>query len=66
MPQLEKGGKWVFGWVMVWEQGEILIPPEACVEYGFEPGEALVLTRGSQPSGGFGPGKQIEIESFEP
>jgi len=29
MPQLVKGGKWVFGWVIVGFQGELTIPPEA-------------------------------------
>ena len=58
MPQLEKGGKWVFGWVIAGINGEIAIPPEAYHEYGFQPGEVLFLTCGSRTSGGFGLGKQ--------
>jgi hypothetical protein len=54
MPQLAKGGKWVFGWVLVGPQGELTIPPEACDEYGFQTGEEVIFLPGSRPSGGFG------------
>jgi hypothetical protein len=54
MPQLVKGGKWVFGWVTVGPQGELPIPPEAWHEYGFRPGEEVAFLPGSQTSGGFG------------
>jgi hypothetical protein len=57
MPQLAKGGKWVFGWVVVGQQGEVRIPPEAYSEYGFQPGEPVIFIRGSQRSGGFGLGR---------
>ena len=36
MPQLAKGGKWVFGWVLVGPHGEVTIPPEAWDEYGLQ------------------------------
>jgi hypothetical protein len=54
MPQLVKGGKWVFGWVMVGRQKELTIPPRAQEEYGFECGEDVVFLPGSRSSGGFG------------
>jgi hypothetical protein len=54
MPQLVKGGKWVFGWVSVGPGGELAIPPQAWAEYGFQPGEEAVFLRGSRTSGGFG------------
>lgn len=54
MPQLVRGGKWVFGWVIVGRQGELAIPPEAWDEYGFQPGEEAAFLPGSQTSGGFG------------
>jgi hypothetical protein len=57
MPQLVKGSKWVFGWCVVGLDGEIQIPPGAYVEYGFQPGEIVLITRGSRSSGGFGIGK---------
>jgi len=54
MPQLVKGGKWVFGWVIVGLQGELAIPPAAWVEYGFQAGEEAIFLSGSRTSGGFG------------
>lgn len=53
MPQMNKGGKWVFGWCLVGPDREIQIPPEASVEYEFQPGEQVVFLRGSRRSGGF-------------
>jgi hypothetical protein len=57
MPQLVKGGKWVFGWVIVGQQREIRVPPEAYAEYGFQTGEQVLLLPGSRSSGGFGIGR---------
>lgn len=54
MPQLAKGGKWVFGWAIVGQQGELSTPPQAWDEYGFQVGEEAILVRGSRTSGGFG------------
>lgn len=54
MPQLVKGGKWVYGWVIVGSQADLRIPPEAWDEFGFQPGEEAVFLRGSRTSGGFG------------
>jgi len=54
MPQLVKGGKWVFGWTVVGPAGEVRIPPEAYGEYGFKVGEQIVFLSGSRASGGFG------------
>jgi len=63
MPQLTKGGKWVFGWAVVGGQNEILIPPAAYREYCFQAKEAVVFTRGSRRSGGFGLGKPEVVAS---
>ncbi len=63
MPQLEKRGKWVFGWVVVQPRKKIAIPPEAYREYGFQAGGEIVFTRGSQRSGGFGIGR---VAKFPP
>ena len=54
MPQLVKGGKWVYGWVIVGLQGELTIPPEAWHEYGFRTGDEVTFLPGSRRSGGFG------------
>jgi hypothetical protein len=61
MPQLEKGGKWVFGWVVVQPGKKITVPPEAYREYGFQAGEEIVFTRGSRRSGGFGIGRADKL-----
>jgi hypothetical protein len=53
MPQLVKGGKWVFGWVVVGSGGEIAIPSQAWREYGFQVGEEALFMPGSRRSGGF-------------
>lgn len=53
MPQLEKGGKWVFGWCVVGSGGKIQIPPEAFMEYGYQPGMVLEVIKGSHKSAGF-------------
>jgi hypothetical protein len=54
MPQLVKGGKYVYGWVYVRKDGSINIPNEAYLEYGFIQDEDGVITSGSKRSGGFG------------
>jgi hypothetical protein len=61
MPQLEKGGKYVFGWSAVGEDGSVPLPEEARAEYGLAPGERLVLTSGSRTSGGFNVGKLTKL-----
>ena len=54
MPQLVKGGKWVFGWVLVGVRRELAIPPAAWDEYGFQIGDEVTFIAGSRRSGGFG------------
>ena len=53
MPKLVKGGKYVFGWSLVRENGRVVVPPEALDVYGFTPGSRLFLIPGSKKSGGF-------------
>ena len=53
MPRLVKGAKWVFGWVVVGPGREIVIPPEAWDEYGFQAGGEAIYMPGSRKSGGF-------------
>jgi hypothetical protein len=57
MPQLVKGGKWVFGWVSVGKKRQMSIPPIAYAEYGFQLGETVLLMRGSRSSGGIALGR---------
>ena len=57
MPQMNKGGKWVFGWCVVGTNREIQIPPEAYAEYGFQSEELVIFLHGSRRSGGFSVGR---------
>jgi hypothetical protein len=61
MPQLVKGGKWVFGWVIAGPACEVRIPPAAHTEYGFQPGEPVVFVRGSRTSSGLGIARQEKL-----
>ena len=61
MPQLEKGGKWVFGWVIVDADRRIRVPQDAWTEYGFEAGQEAILIKGSKTSGGFGLGTENNV-----
>jgi len=63
MPQLAKGGKWVFGWVIVGKEREIHVPSEAWDEYGFQVRDEVLFTHGSRRSGGFGMGRQKVLGS---
>jgi hypothetical protein len=54
MPQLVKGGKYIFGWIQIRENGKITIPEEAYFEYKFNIDEKGILLSGSKTSGGFG------------
>jgi len=58
MPQLAKGGKWVFGWVIVDADRRIRVPQDAWTEYGFSAGQEALLIKGSTTSGGFGLGTE--------
>ena len=64
MPQLEKGGKWVFGWVDVRPDRTVQIPPEAWQEYGFLEGTEAVFLRGSATSGGFALGVSSKVPAM--
>jgi len=54
MPQLVKGGKYVYGLSKIGKTGAIVIPPESKEEYGFEDGDRVIILSGSRKSGGFG------------
>jgi hypothetical protein len=53
MPQLVKGGKYIFGLSQIYEDFQINIPPEALEEYKLKNEEAVILISGSKTSGGF-------------
>ena len=54
MPRLARGGKWVYGWVVVGPGPSLPIPPAAWRKYGFQDGGEALLLAGSRTSGGFG------------
>lgn len=64
MPQLAKGGKWVFGWVTVGADRRIRIPPDAWNEYGFREGADALLLRGSVASGGVAVGLSDRVPAI--
>lgn len=53
MPQLNKGGKYVFGWSTIGDDGVIRIPDQAIEEYGLSENDTVVLMSGSKRSGAF-------------
>jgi hypothetical protein len=64
MPRLVKGGKWVYGWVVVGRRSEITIPPQAWHEFSFRAGGEAIFVPGSRRSGGFSistPGLMSEV-----
>lgn len=63
MPQLVKGGKYIFGWSKIGPNGVIKIPEEASSEYKIENNENLIILNGSKKSGGFGISRPETLKS---
>jgi hypothetical protein len=53
LPQIAKGGKFVFGWSILGKDGCVKIPEEVMVEYHLLNENRLILIFGSKSSGGF-------------
>lgn len=53
MPQLNKGGKFVFGLSELHGDLSVVIPPQAFTEYHVEADDSLIIFTGSKSSGGF-------------
>ncbi len=53
MPQLNKGGKFIFGFSVIRPDGTVCLPPQAVREYGLEQDETAVIFTGSKVTGGF-------------
>ena len=53
MPQMNKGGKFIFGKSLIRENGEIQIPPQAASEYQIALEGTVYLFTGSKVTGGF-------------
>jgi hypothetical protein len=53
MPQIAKGGKYVFGWSIIGKKGCIQIPEKVMHEYQLFKEGKVILISGSKSSGGF-------------
>ncbi len=53
MPQLVKGGKYIFGWTVLRDDLRIRIPDETYDEYKLIRTDKLIILSGSKSSGGF-------------
>jgi len=53
MPQMNKGGKFIFGKSVIQEDGRVRIPPQAAEEYRMALEERAYLFTGSKSTGGF-------------
>jgi hypothetical protein len=65
MPQITKGGKYIFGWSLVRLNGRIQIPFEAQDEYHLVSGENVILISGSKTTGGFSVTTKTLIQQSE-
>ena len=66
MPQLVKGGKYVFGWTRIKNDRRIRIPDEAFDEYRLNKTDKIVLMDGSKTSGGFNINAPASIINSKP
>ena len=53
MPQISKGGKYIFGWSVIRENGELIFPPSAVKEYKLQDEKFIYIVSGSKQTGGF-------------
>ena len=53
MPQMNKGGKFIFGKSLIHEDGSVRLPDQAAEEYGLTAGGRVYLFTGSKITGGF-------------
>jgi hypothetical protein len=66
MPQLVKGGKYIFGWAVIQSDGRIRIPDETYDEYRFSETGTVILLSGSKTSGGFSLHKPDSLAETKP
>lgn len=62
MPQLERGGKYVFGWSVLRPDRSVPLPPEAVIEYALPPNGSVVVMSGSKTSRGMRVGTAARLE----
>ena len=62
MPQLERGGKYVFGWSGLRPDNSVLLPPEVVAEYGLPQQGSVAILSGSKTSRGMRVGLPARLE----
>jgi len=63
MPQIRKGGKYVFGWSIIKNDFSIQFPIEAINEYNICSEGKIFLITGSKTTGGFAVSKKAFMEN---
>ena len=53
MPQMNKGGKYIFGWSKIGQNGELTFPTMAVKEYNLQEETYIYIVSGSRQTGGF-------------
>ena len=53
MPQMNKGGKYIFGWSVIRENGKVTFPASAIEEYKLQKERYIYIVSGSKQTGGF-------------
>ena len=53
MPQMSKGGKYIFGWALIRENGKVIFPTPAIEEYKLQNEQHIYIVSGSKQTGGF-------------
>lgn len=53
MPQITKGGKYLFGWSRIRKNGELIFPSMAIEEYKLKEENYIYIVSGSKQTGGF-------------
>ena len=53
MPQMSKGGKYIFGWALIRENGQVIFPAPAVEEYKLHQEQYIYIVSGSKQTGGF-------------
>ncbi|MBN2694665.1 hypothetical protein JXR93_08385, partial [bacterium] len=63
MPQMNKGGKFVFGWSLIQNDYTIQLPEMALEEYKISSEKKIILISGSKKTGGFCVSRKELIEN---
>lgn len=62
MPQISKRGKFIFGWSIISDSQQIIIPKQAYDEYLLKNCDKVILISGSKRTGGFCVSNRMMIE----